>query len=264
MSEVKDVATSVRSPRTEVFNFGPWAITSTKGHILKSLQLERYHQELELPQLPEMIFGDNVLRIMNVGGYGIEFNAFDSLKRVDAHNDPIKVAAAQKWQEARSDCEFIKKVVKPFDWTFTTDYKGTLLGDLQESSTDQRINMEKLKVREKIHFYEEMTLFEDELADNGCASLIVKMRVMQSCFFILLRFFLRVDDVLIRINDTRIYHEAGASYILREFTSREKSISDLKVEPSLYTNPTEIAEHLNVTVEQFDRIDFPAIDSEMT
>ena len=31
----------------------------------------------------------------------------------------------------RSDCEFINKVVKPFDWTYTTDYKGTLLGNLQ-------------------------------------------------------------------------------------------------------------------------------------
>ena len=32
-------------------------------------------------------------------------------------------------------------------------------------------------------------------------------RVMQGGFFLLLRFFLRVDGVLIRINDTRIYHK---------------------------------------------------------
>ena len=48
-----------------------------------------------------MVFGDNVLKIENSQGFGIEFNAFDSMKQVDAHNDPIKVAAAQKWQEAR-------------------------------------------------------------------------------------------------------------------------------------------------------------------
>ncbi|XP_033635774.1 TIP41-like protein [Asterias rubens] len=251
------VAASLRSPKTETFNFGPWTITSVKGHILKSDQLERYHQELELPQLPEMVFGDNVLKIENSQGFGIEFNAFDSMKQVDAHNDPIKVAAAQKWQEARSDCEFINKVVKPFDWTYTTDYKGTLLGNLQVSQSEQKIDMEKLKVREKIHFYEEMTLFEDELADNGSASLIVKMRVMQSCFFVLLRFFLRVDDVLVRINDTRIFHEAGESYILREFSTREKGIPELTVVPSLYSNPTELAEHLDITVQQYERIDFP-------
>ena len=35
-------------------------------------------------------------------------------------------------------------------------------------------------------------------------------RVMQSSIFLLLRFFLRVDGVLVRINDTRLYHEVGA------------------------------------------------------
>ena len=38
---------------------------------------------------------------------------------------------------------------------------------------------------------------------------VVTQRVMPTSFFLLLRFFLRVDRVLIRINDTRLYHEAG-------------------------------------------------------
>lgn len=29
----------------------------------------------------------------------------------------------------RSEPEHTKEVVKPYDWTYTTDYKGTLLGD---------------------------------------------------------------------------------------------------------------------------------------
>ena len=28
----------------------------------------------------------------------------------------------------RQDSEYIKEVIKPFDWTFTTDYKGTVTG----------------------------------------------------------------------------------------------------------------------------------------
>ena len=28
----------------------------------------------------------------------------------------------------RQDSEYIKEVIKPFDWTFTTDYRGTLTG----------------------------------------------------------------------------------------------------------------------------------------
>lgn len=34
-------------------------------------------------------------------------------------------------------------------------------------------------------------------------------RVMPSSFFVLLRFFLRVDGVLIRMNDTRLHHEVS-------------------------------------------------------
>jgi hypothetical protein len=36
-------------------------------------------------------------------------------------------------------------------------------------------------------------------------------RVMPSSFFLLLRFFLRIDGVLIRMNDTRLYHEVPCS-----------------------------------------------------
>ena len=32
-------------------------------------------------------------------------------------------------------------------------------------------------------------------------------RVMASGFFILMRFFMRIDGLMIRMNDTRIYHE---------------------------------------------------------
>ena len=35
--------------------------------------------------------------------------------------------------------------------------------------------MEQLKVKEKIFFYEDLILYEDELADNGIAKLNVKM-----------------------------------------------------------------------------------------
>lgn len=52
---------------------------------------------------------------------------------------------------------------------------------------------------------------------------------MPSSFFILLRYFLRVDNVLIKINDTRLYHEFDSDHVLREYTSREAKTSDLEV-----------------------------------
>lgn len=50
---------------------------------------------------------------------------------------------------------------------------------------------------------------------------------MGDCFFGLLRHYMRVDDVLIRIYDTRIYHDFKTNYILREFTIKEDSYADI-------------------------------------
>eukprot|EP01126_Amoeba_proteus_P066544 TRINITY_DN964_c0_g2_i15.p1 TRINITY_DN964_c0_g2~~TRINITY_DN964_c0_g2_i15.p1 ORF type:complete len:108 (-),score=15.61 TRINITY_DN964_c0_g2_i15:202-525(-) len=66
-----------------------------------------------------------------------------------------------------------------------------------------------------------MTLFEDELADNGSAVCELKLRVMPTCLFCLLRFFLRVDGVLFRLYDTRYFMEFHKRYFIREWTHKE-------------------------------------------
>ena len=53
--------------------------------------------------------------------------------------------------------------------------------------------MENLKKRETIGWYRDIGLYDDELDDNGAVSLGVKIRIMPSCFFILVRYYLRVD-----------------------------------------------------------------------
>ncbi|XP_076304805.1 TIP41-like protein isoform X1 [Tachypleus tridentatus] len=219
-----------------------------------------FQQELTLPQLPEMTFADNLLQIKHERGFGIEFNCLDALHLVDTKNDIMKVAVAEVWQNTRAECEYVKEVIKPFDWTFTTAYKGTLIStdsSLQVSETTERIDIEKLKVREKIMFFEDIHLFEDELADNGCAQCSVKIRVMQGSFFLLLRFFLRVDNILVRINDTRVYHEESKNYLLREYVSRESRISDLKVPSSLLTDPGELWTHLPIISSCYEKLEFP-------
>ena len=40
---------------------------------------------------------------------------------------------------------------------------------------------------------------------------------MSDSWFVLVRYYLRVDNVVVRIFDTRLYHEFGTNYILREF-----------------------------------------------
>ncbi|KAL4232786.1 hypothetical protein ACF0H5_007473 [Mactra antiquata] len=258
------------SPVKTQFQFGPWTLSAVKSHILESEGevREKFENQLELPQVPEMIFAENILRVQHSAGYGIEFNALDALKLVDAHHDPLKVAVAEAWKEARSECEHINEVVKRFDWTFTTPYKGTLLGEgsteLKVEATDERIDIEKLKVREKIHFYEDILLFEDELSDNGSSLINVKIRVMPTSFFILLRQFMRVDSVILRILDTRIYHEAGKNYILREHCIKEAKAEDVQVPPHIVTDPNEMSRLLPVKTETFEKLIFPEQSSQQS
>ena len=182
------------------FAFGDWQIETNKGKILESqgARRERYEQEIKLPHLPDMLFADNILRLQHrARGFGVEFNALDSLKLVDPAADLIKVSVAKEWKETRNEFEFIDKMVHPFDWTFTTPYKGTLIGangaeELEEannnnkmsvSETDECINIEKLKIAEQISFFDEVTLFEDELSDHGTSSLNIKIRLVLLLLF---------------------------------------------------------------------------------
>uniref|UniRef100_A0A3Q3EK63 TIP41-like protein n=1 Tax=Labrus bergylta TaxID=56723 RepID=A0A3Q3EK63_9LABR len=231
------------------FTFGPWKVTAARNHIMKSKDIERLAEEMNMPSLPEMLFGDNVLRIQHTDGFGIEFNAIDALKRVNNMEDAVKVACAQEWQESRADSEHSKEVVRPYDWTYTTDYRGTLIGEDMQMEvsffTSERIDLEKLKAREQIMFFDEVLLFEDELHDHGVSMISVKIRVMPTSFFLLLRFFLRVDGVLIRINDTRLYYEVSCKH------------TGFNVPPALYTDPNEIAQHLTLKLTECERLELP-------
>ncbi|XP_053703013.1 TIP41-like protein isoform X1 [Synchiropus splendidus] len=217
------------------FTFGPWTVSAAKNHIMKSKDIERLAQDMNMPSLPEMLFGDNVLRIQHTDGFGIEFNAIDALKRVNNSEDAVKVACAQEWQESRADSEHSQEVVKKYDWTYTTDYRGTLIGEdaqMKVNPTSERIDMEKLKAREQIMFFEEVLLFEDELHDHGVSMISVKI--------------------------------AGKSYMLREFSTRESNIADLKVPAALQTDPNEIAQHLTLKLTECEKLELPVDESEET
>lgn len=78
---------------------------------------------------------------------------------------------------------------------------------------------------------------------------------MPSGYFILLRFFLRVDNVMLRINDTRYYFETGLDYILKEYTSREAKYDQLKhVPPPFFIEPNEIEKYLPITLKTYEKL----------
>jgi type 2A phosphatase activator TIP41 len=73
-----------------------------------------------------------------------------------------------------------------------------------------------------------VALFEDEFGDKGYTRANVRYRVMDDCFFVLLRSYVRIDSVIVRILDTRLYHEFGSNRILRDFSHMEATYEELK------------------------------------
>uniref|UniRef100_A0A6B2LE83 TIP41-like protein n=1 Tax=Arcella intermedia TaxID=1963864 RepID=A0A6B2LE83_9EUKA len=192
--------------------------------------MKQWEQITKLPSVPDMCFGFNEFLLKHESGFTISFNALDALSMVNHEQGPdIKVSTAEKWKE--SSKKQIDKMIedkvsvqpgKQFDWTYTTEYKGTVScppGEIEP--TDEPINTTLLTQPDPILFYDDFRLFEDELADNGGVWLTVKSRVMPTCFLVLLRFFLRVDGVLFRIYDTRVFHEFHKNYLIRDFQVKE-------------------------------------------
>lgn len=71
--------------------------------------------------------------------------------------------------------EHQEEKLKPFDWTFSTDYQGSINEKIIVEKTDLKIDRFKLMVKENILFYADITLFEDELHDHGISQLSVKI-----------------------------------------------------------------------------------------
>lgn len=119
--------------------------------------------------------------------------------------------------------EGITEIVKPFDWSYSTDYKGSpyARGPQFEPSTSP-IPLDLLKRPDPILFFDEVMLYEDEMADNGITLLSCKIRVMPSRLLLLCRFFMRLDNVLLRMRDTRVYVDFESGEVIREYVAKEE------------------------------------------
>lgn len=215
-----------------------WSIYTMKGPILLSSELDYLNSNrFEFP-LPEMIFGNNHVRIVNdKTDFAIEFNTLDALDSLSENSD-FKVSYHKEWLSTRpkanvsaqnedsSSAQSDLESVKPYDWTYLTNYKGTITnGGFQK--TDEKIPLEKLLRPDPILFFDELILFEDELGDNGISMLSTKVRVMHSCLLLLCRLYLRVDDVAFRVRDTRVYVDFDTNEVLREYKTQEAQYEDL-------------------------------------
>ncbi|ULU02897.1 hypothetical protein L5515_005310 [Caenorhabditis briggsae] len=258
---------AAHAKKEEFFKQGGFEFQSLAGHILESSckhskEIQepnclkcKYDKELALDELPEMVFARNCLRIHFQSTGFIEFNTLDALKMVISDRLPdVQVGASSAWQSSRKDrIQEIQNHQKPFDWTFTTHYKGTVNG-LKVTPTTERIDMERLKRRDAIAFSSSVILFEDELADHGIAQLSARCRVMrEGYFFVLLRFYMRVDGVLLRCCDTRIVGDDNSGKVIREWQLREAKYENLRhVDPEALLDVDRAWMHLPIVEEQID------------
>lgn len=241
---------------------GGWTIRSVKKAIANTSREEQLTQQLRI-KLPAMLFDANGLHVEHQPtGFRLTFNAVDALKLVGQADPNIKVKAAARWSSSnkhRSDVE-ITTIEHASDWTFTTAYSGSVSQSCVTPSTQPDIvpiDYDALRdVTLPILYSSEVVLFEDELDDNGTASYRVRVRVMPSFIFILARFFLRVDGVLMRINDTRYFHRFGTPVVVRELVNRQADLTTTlsNVPVTLLRDPDMISPQVPVIFTKLDNI----------
>ncbi|CAG9538150.1 unnamed protein product [Cercopithifilaria johnstoni] len=255
----------------EKFVFGNVSVVVTRDHILPSqchhpepmnnywsqCQVCEYTHMLKLPQLPDMIFPNNsvVITYLDEPELQISFNAFDALKSVDVTSYPnVEIGPSEQWQRSRSNVNCLRRSNRPFDWTYTSNYRGTVKG-YTVLPTEETISIEKLKRRDPIGFYSQLTLYEDELADHGSSEMSIRLRAMPTCLFLLCRFYLRVDGVLVRICDTRLYKDLESDAFLRQWTRRElKLVNSSPLVRNNVLNPDFIYDYLPIVEEEMTKL----------
>ena len=224
--------------------------------------------------LPEMLFGAELSLTHEASGVALVFNATEALKEWRAEAlPPVQVACAAAWASAHErrlkegvirgwGAAAVATEAQTEDWTFTTPFGGSVVerGGAQASGghasgwrpVEERIDRAALLRRDPILFYDDLTLYESELDDNGSMVLSVKLRVGPQYWYVLLRYWLRVDGVLLRcvsqllpqpraltrrprLRETRIFcntadaaAQAGGATLLREPAVREETFEGLR------------------------------------
>jgi type 2A phosphatase activator TIP41 len=225
---------------------GTFQISARKLPILKAGPIDAMAARIGIP-IPEMIFGDNLVSITHApSGWSVSFSAEPALDTVDKTGEGgmLRVAYAREWSSSRekTTAADIKEVVKPFDWSYSAKYTGDEVragdgrglekkksGGQEGGETEaEEIPLELLKRRDPILFADEVVLYESELDDNGISIMSVKFRVMEQRMLLLCRLFMRLDGVLVRVRDTRVYVDFEREVVIREYTAREDAFENVK------------------------------------
>ena len=229
---------------------GPIANETWYQEITETLEDIAQYQGATLPlrkvTLPEMVFPT---AHVTLEGRGLRFHwdVFEAMKDwARAHSEiPInsnksnfgvgvlKSKDAKQWEKKLvvSSTDSVEAAsVFHYDWTFSTPFTGKTKGGEWVGLEKSGMRMELLTdTSAPILFFDEVTLFEDDLHDNGQAQFTVKLRVMPSCAYVLARFWLRVDNVVVRVRETRLLVVFSDLAVYRDVSWRECYWDSFKV-----------------------------------
>ena len=238
----------------DYYKAGPWEISINQGIMMGSEALDSLGQELGF-KIPSLVYADTFCKLQHGQvPFAFEINSKHSLLLMGLENRSrpeessslppfipreVKVHSSAHWENrtvpksSTFSEDSREQVAAPVynpgsDWTFTTLYKGSPVGNCRLQPTEESIPLGMLGVDNPILWASEIVIYEDELDDNGLCRLSFRIRAMADCVFALLRFYLRVDHVMVRVCDTRIFSDLRQNSLLREFQVKEASYEELR------------------------------------
>ena len=232
------------------FNHKGWDFYSHSENMMNSKDLDiliknKDENKLHINHLPEIFYGFNRLFLINKSkNFCYEFNPLQMLslanytqrKKLLKEKEIYYIPNQAKSQYSKTD-----DTKNEEDWSFSSPYMGhiTSINNSPMSKYYPEIKETKVFKKEKTNIkypetkvenvlnYNQIHFFEDELGDIGFSEGKIGFGVMNECFLGLMRCYLRVDNMVVRNIDTKIYHKFGDNYIIRNFLVKEKTYDEL-------------------------------------
>ena len=232
------------------FNHKGWDFYSHSENMMNSKDLDiliknKDENKLHINHLPEIFYGFNRLFLINkTKNFCYEFNPLQMLslanytqrKKLLKEKEIYYIPNQAKSQYSKTD-----DTKNEEDWSFSSPYMGhiTSINNSPMSKYYPEIKETKVFKKEKTNLkypetkvenvlnYNQIHFFEDELGDIGFSEGKIGFGVMNECFLGLMRCYLRVDNMVVRNIDTKIYHKFGDNYIIRNFLVKEKTYDEL-------------------------------------
>ena len=232
------------------FSHKNWDFYTHTENMMNSKDLDiliknKDENKLHINHLPEIFYGFNRLFLVNKSyNFCYEFNPLQMLslanytqrKKLLKEKEIYYIPNQAKSQYSKTD-----DTKNEEDWSFSSPYMGhiTSINNSPMSKYYPEIKETKVFKKEKTNLkypetkvenvlnYNQIHFFEDELGDIGFSEGKIGFGVMNECFLGLMRCYLRVDNMLVRNIDTKIYHKFGDNYIIRNFLVKEKTYDEL-------------------------------------